>query len=99
MSGYLFVIVGDQDKPLYECGVMSSRGEEGSYSYHFKLHAGLDAVDECVWRKTSMFLPNVDVCDDALISAFITAGSTRFMLLHEFKNDDGVRHFFTEVYE
>eukprot|EP01094_Clydonella_sp_ATCC50884_P004406 TRINITY_DN1342_c0_g1_i1.p1 TRINITY_DN1342_c0_g1~~TRINITY_DN1342_c0_g1_i1.p1 ORF type:complete len:137 (-),score=44.88 TRINITY_DN1342_c0_g1_i1:1045-1455(-) len=98
-NGYLFVMVGADDVPLYEYGVLTQRSEESSYSYHFKIHAALDAVDECMWRKTNMFLPNVDVCSNALVSAFVTAGSVRLMLLHEFRNDDGIKHFFTDVYE
>lgn len=33
------------------------------------------------------------------VSAFATASRVKFMLLHEVKNDDGIKNFFTELYE
>ncbi|CAJ0626504.1 11983_t:CDS:2, partial [Entrophospora sp. SA101] len=33
------------------------------------------------------------------ISSMISAGNIKFMLLHETKNEDGIRNFFNEAYE
>lgn len=35
----------------------------------------------------------------AQVSAFVTPGSAKFLLLHEGKSDDAIKHFFNEVYE
>jgi len=46
-----------------------------------------------------MNLKVVDRFNDQVISAFVTAGNFRFMLLHDGRPDEGLRLFFTELYE
>ena len=36
---------------------------------------------------------------DYFISAFVTAGHIKLMLLHDVRNDDGIRNFFNDVHE
>lgn len=45
------------------------------------------------------FLRVVDRHNELLVSAYVTAGGTRFMLLHDGRNEDGIRGFCTEVHE
>ena len=60
----------------------------------------LDAVDQKVWTQTNMYMKQVDHFDDLLVSAFCTAGHTKFMLLHDQKTDEGaIRSFFNDLYE
>jgi hypothetical protein len=35
----------------------------------------------------------------AQVTAFATPGNARFLLLHDGRNDDSIRTFFTETYE
>lgn len=45
------------------------------------------------------YLKTIDKFGTSNISSFVTAGNIRFMLLHEKKDEDGVKNFFNEVYE
>ena len=65
----------------------------------FILHAALDLVDEMQWKTNATFLKTVDKYNDLYISAFLSPGGVRFLLLSEAKNEDAVRNFFNEVYE
>ena len=54
-------------------------------------------------------MKNIDSFNNKLVSAFLTAGSlhllqfadsdVKLMLLHETRNDDGIRSFFNDVWE
>lgn len=46
-----------------------------------------------------MYLKTVDKFNEFNISAYATAANLRLMLVHEARNDDGIRNFFTEVHE
>ncbi|CAG8448170.1 4685_t:CDS:2 [Diversispora eburnea] len=97
---YYFVIVGTKDNPIYELefgtsGIKSGnidsnlKKDESRHLNQFIVHSALDLVEEMQWNKFN----------DWLVSAFTTAGNIKFMLLHESKNEDGIRNFFNECYE
>ena len=36
---------------------------------------------------------------DQIVSAFLSAGNVKFLLLHDGRNEDTIRNFFVEVHE
>eukprot|EP01099_Mayorella_cantabrigiensis_P003094 TRINITY_DN2415_c0_g2_i1.p1 TRINITY_DN2415_c0_g2~~TRINITY_DN2415_c0_g2_i1.p1 ORF type:complete len:147 (+),score=37.19 TRINITY_DN2415_c0_g2_i1:31-441(+) len=98
-SAYLFMIVTKNDNPIYEVEFMPNPKKENGHLSQFILHASLDVIEEIVWKNNSTYLKVVDKYNEPLISALVTAGHTKFLLLHDNKNEDGIKSFFYEVYE
>lgn len=94
-----FVIVGQNDHPIYEVDLSGPKEQQAQYLHQFVLHASLDAVDEQMWTSKEPHLKVVDKFNSMSVTAFVTPGNTRFLLLHEGRSDDSIRAFFTEVYE
>ena len=95
-----FVIVSKNDIPIYEAEVGSApKKEDLAYHHQFILHAALDVVQDLAWTTNAMFLRSVDRFNDLVVSVYVTAGHTRFMLLHDSRSEDGIKSFFQEVHE
>lgn len=62
-------------------------------------NASLDAIEDTMRKENTMYLKSVDKFNEWTVSAFVTAGNMKFVLLHEGKNDEGIRGFFAEVWE
>jgi hypothetical protein len=65
----------------------------------FLVHSSLDLVDDVMWTTSNAYLKVVDRISNYVISAYVSAGGMRFMLLHENIASDSVRAFFQEVHE
>ena len=60
----------------------------------------MDFLDEKLTAKsTGMFYPNIDRFNEWSVSAFLTPSYLRFIVLHDGKNDDGIRNFCQDIYE
>jgi len=62
-------------------------------------NASLDVIDETVKLNSAMYLRAVDKFNEWTVSAFVTPGNVKFILLHDAKGDDGVKAFFMDVWE
>ncbi|CCG82867.1 Trafficking protein particle complex subunit 2 [Taphrina deformans PYCC 5710] len=105
---FMLAIVGTRDNPLYtlEFGTSKSGGdgtpkfrEDQRPMNQFILHSSLDIVEEVQWTSGIMYMKSIDKFNSNLISTFLTAGNIKLMLLHELRNDDGIKNFFNDVYE
>lgn len=105
-----FMIVSREDVPQYECdfggsgaqaagGAPGGKKEDAAHLHQFVMHAALDFVDERQWETNAMNLKLVDRFNDLLVYAFVTAGGSRFLFLHDQRNEENVRDFFHEVHE
>ncbi|PAA61717.1 hypothetical protein BOX15_Mlig002882g1, partial [Macrostomum lignano] len=100
---YYFVIVNPKDEAIYELEHSASRtGDRRDDHRHLNqlvANSALDIVDESLWSSSSMYLKTVDKFNDLFVSAFVTPSRLRLLILHDTKNEDGIRHFFSEMFE
>ncbi|KAG8911819.1 hypothetical protein FRC01_005512 [Tulasnella sp. 417] len=62
-------------------------------------NASLDVIEETMKTSGAMYLKSVEKFNEWTVSAFVTPGNMKFVLLHESKNDDGIKSFFMDVWE
>jgi len=98
-SPLIFLIVGRNDNLIYQADLFPVKQENATHMSQFVLHSALDVVDDYMWKNTANYLKVIDKFGNSHISSFITFGYVKFMLLHEKKDEDGIKNLFTEVYE
>ncbi len=73
--------------------------EEVARAAQFILHASLDMVDVASWTTSACYLKVVDRHSEQLVSAYATQGGLRMLVLHDARNEEGIRLFCGEVHE
>ena len=94
----MFLIIGKNDVHLYEASLGTVKKDIGHLN-QFIIHSALDIVDEEAPLSSNMYLRTVDKFNDLYVSAYVTAANIRLMLVHDTKNEDGIKNFFIDVHE
>jgi trafficking protein particle complex subunit 2 len=98
-SFHLVLVSPSGGKPIFESLFSSGRVDQRPEMNQLVLHASLDVVDEMVPSSSSMYLRVVDSFHEKTVSAFVSPGGVRLLLLHDSKNEDGIKNFLHEVHE
>ena len=97
-----FMIVhGASSEPLYELE-LPGRREDAARQAQLVLHASLDLVDLAVQGPSpsaATYLKVVERVGERMVSAHVTHGGVRLLVLHEARNEEGIRLFCAEVAE
>ena len=96
---YLFTIAHADDTPLLTLHFHPPHSHQQSVSQNALLHASIDHVDQLLFATNQMQLKTVDKVNEYFVNAFVTHTHTKFLMLHDTKNDDKIKHFFQDVYE
>ncbi|KAH7916752.1 Sedlin [Hygrophoropsis aurantiaca] len=80
-------------------GGMRMGGGQDRHVIQMIANASLDIIEDVMRKDSTMYLKSVDKFNEWTVSAFVTPGNMKFILLHESKNDDGIRSFFHDVWE
>lgn len=80
-------------------GGIRTGGGQDRHVIQMIANASLDVIEDVMRKENAMYLKSVDKFNEWTVSAFITAGNSKFVLLHEGRNEEGNRQFFAEVWE
>ncbi|GAA5857817.1 hypothetical protein JCM1840_000923 [Sporobolomyces johnsonii] len=85
--------------PSSGVGYGHKTGPNGRHVMQLVAHASLDVVEDVQWTNGGMYLKSIDKFHEWTVSAWLTPGGVKIILLHELKNDDGIRLFLQETWE
>ncbi|CDK27755.1 unnamed protein product [Kuraishia capsulata CBS 1993] len=103
---YYFAMIGTKDNPIYELeiGTYKQSGDgtpkfptEMKELNPFIVHSALDIVEEVQWKNNQLYLKTIDSFYGYQVSAYVTPGNVKFMLLHDVKAEESIRQFFIEI--
>jgi hypothetical protein len=97
-----FCLISTVDSPLFELNFPSSSSVAAPRLdfLEFLVHSSLDQLDQKVSSTSSFYLKTIDKFHDNFVSAFVSLGLTRFLLVHESRvEENNIKLFFQEVHE
>ncbi|GAA5863202.1 hypothetical protein JCM3774_000809 [Rhodotorula dairenensis] len=80
-------------------GYGQKHGPDGRHVMQLVAHASLDVVEDVQWTNGAMYLKSIDKFHEWTVSVWLTPGGVKLILLHELKNDEGIRLFLQETWE
>ncbi|KAF9534418.1 transport protein particle complex subunit [Crepidotus variabilis] len=80
-------------------GAVKVGGGQDRHVIQMIANASLDVIEDEMRKQNLMYFKSIDKFNEWTVSAFVTPSNMKFVLLHEGKNDDGIRLFFMEVWE
>eukprot|EP01060_Flectonema_neradi_P013704 TRINITY_DN20448_c0_g1_i2.p1 TRINITY_DN20448_c0_g1~~TRINITY_DN20448_c0_g1_i2.p1 ORF type:complete len:150 (+),score=16.47 TRINITY_DN20448_c0_g1_i2:42-452(+) len=96
----IFMMVGKGDTPVFEAELNTdSQKEDKSQLKHFIIHAAIDNIDDAMWSHPQLFLKNIDRFNEFYVSAYVTPGYMKFLIMQDKEGGESARHFFAETYE
>ena len=101
MQGTYFVIIGSNDRLLYEYPKESAMKYASDNEYvlnQFVILSALDYIEEKKKTSSKMYFKSIDVYGSHHLSAFITPGNIKFILMTQSKSFES-KSFFEAVYE
>ncbi|KAL7718891.1 Sedlin [Entamoeba marina] len=101
MQNTYFVIIGSNDRLLYEYPKENAMKYASDNEYilnQFVILSALDFIEEKKKNSSKMYFKTIDVYGSHHLSAFVTAGNIKFILMYTNKVDD-TKPFFNAVYD
>jgi len=84
-------------RPLLETEFNQRREKEQRHLCQLIAHASLDLLEARARATSQCFLKSVDRFNEWHISAYLTPGGAKFIMVHDQINEDAVRNFFQDV--
>lgn len=94
-----FVVVGGNDAAIFELSTQGDSRDTRLQLRQFIAHAALDAVDDAIWTTPSFYLRCVDKFEDYYISAYVSYGPLKLLLMQDTEPYDVARVFLAEANE
>ncbi|VEU24120.1 DEKNAAC105358 [Brettanomyces naardenensis] len=106
---YYFAIVGTNDAPIYELEI-GTYHQSGDGTPHlpkeiheleqFIVNGSLDILQDAQFKSSSIFFKNIDSFYGYQVSAYLTQGNGKLLVLTDLKNhDESLRQFLIEINE
>lgn len=94
----MFIIVSPDGSVVYQMYTNLIK-KEVTFLHELIAFASIDIIENQESVSTNMFFKSADKFNEYNVTAFVTAGKMKFIMLHEGKNEDSIKNFFCDIYE